>query len=277
MASRRAPMASSAPASTSRSGSTRMRMSHLLLASREESGAPMTCSRHDTPWAAPYLGKKVGGARDRASLPNRRASDQILEAVPYGGIVGVCPQPPPRLRLANPRLEVAATAAAALCLAIGYGLRDSCAIRPAPGELTQLHRADRRGGDRPPRAPPVSHLRPARRSLSNSPEKEPLGGGYNASSRRRERAKRLTTPASTRAGGPGHGAARRRLYRLPTIFPAAPRLLAALPSCAPRRCFDGLNSRAYLCNSGQIYHFTKRPRHFDARPQASGLKQSRDQ
>ena len=58
----------------------------FLLASREESGAPIDVYSPRSPLGAAIMGKKVGETATY-SLPNGRAlSVEILEAVPYGGI-----------------------------------------------------------------------------------------------------------------------------------------------------------------------------------------------
>ncbi|HEX6855427.1 MAG TPA: transcription elongation factor GreA [Streptosporangiaceae bacterium] len=58
----------------------------FLLASREESGAPIDVYSPRSPLGAAIMGKKVGESATY-SLPNGRAlTVEILEAVPYGGI-----------------------------------------------------------------------------------------------------------------------------------------------------------------------------------------------
>jgi transcription elongation factor GreA len=57
----------------------------FLLASREESGAPIDVYSPRSPLGSAITGKKVGDTATY-SLPNgRAASVEILEAVPYGG------------------------------------------------------------------------------------------------------------------------------------------------------------------------------------------------
>ena len=57
----------------------------FLLASREESGAPIDVYSPRSPLGAAIMGKKVG-EKATYSLPNGRASTvEILEAVPYVG------------------------------------------------------------------------------------------------------------------------------------------------------------------------------------------------
>ena len=57
----------------------------FLLASREESGAPIDVYSPKSPLGAAITGKKVG-EKATYSLPNGRATTvEILEAVPYGG------------------------------------------------------------------------------------------------------------------------------------------------------------------------------------------------
>ena len=57
----------------------------FLLASREESGAPIDVYSPKSPLGAAIMGKKVG-EKATYSLPNGRASTvEILEAVPYVG------------------------------------------------------------------------------------------------------------------------------------------------------------------------------------------------
>ena len=58
----------------------------FLLASREESGAPIDVYSPRSPLGAAIMGKKVG-EKATYSLPNGRANTvEILEAVPYGGV-----------------------------------------------------------------------------------------------------------------------------------------------------------------------------------------------
>ena len=58
----------------------------FLLASREETGAPIDVYSPKSPLGAAIMGKKVGETASY-SLPNgRRSSVEILEAVPYGGM-----------------------------------------------------------------------------------------------------------------------------------------------------------------------------------------------
>jgi transcription elongation factor GreA len=58
----------------------------FLLASREESGAPIDVYSPRSPLGVAILGKKVGETASY-NLPNgRAASVEILEAVPYGGM-----------------------------------------------------------------------------------------------------------------------------------------------------------------------------------------------
>lgn len=58
----------------------------FLLASREESGAPIDVYSPRSPLGSAIAGKKVGETATY-TLPNgRAASVEILEAVPYGGI-----------------------------------------------------------------------------------------------------------------------------------------------------------------------------------------------
>jgi transcription elongation factor GreA len=58
----------------------------FLLASREESGAPIDVYSPRSPLGSAISGKKVGETATY-SLPNGRATSvEILEAVPYGGI-----------------------------------------------------------------------------------------------------------------------------------------------------------------------------------------------
>jgi transcription elongation factor GreA len=58
----------------------------FLLASREETGAPIDVYSPKSPLGAAIMGKKVGETATY-SLPNgRSASVEILEAVPYGGM-----------------------------------------------------------------------------------------------------------------------------------------------------------------------------------------------
>jgi transcription elongation factor GreA len=58
----------------------------FLLASREESGAPIDVYSPRSPLGAAIMGKKVG-ENATYTLPNGRASTvEILEAVPYGGM-----------------------------------------------------------------------------------------------------------------------------------------------------------------------------------------------
>ncbi len=58
----------------------------FLLASREESGAPIDVYSPRSPLGSAIAGKKVGDTATY-TLPNgRAASVEILEAVPYGGI-----------------------------------------------------------------------------------------------------------------------------------------------------------------------------------------------
>ena len=57
----------------------------FLLASREESGAPIDVYSPKSPLGAAITGKKVG-EKATFSLPNGRSTTvEILEAVPYGG------------------------------------------------------------------------------------------------------------------------------------------------------------------------------------------------
>ena len=57
----------------------------FLLASREESGAPIDVYSPKSPLGAAITGKKVG-EKATYSLPNGRSTTvEILEAVPYGG------------------------------------------------------------------------------------------------------------------------------------------------------------------------------------------------
>jgi transcription elongation factor GreA len=57
----------------------------FLLASREESGAPIDVYSPKSPLGAAITGKKVG-EKANYSLPNgRSASVEIVEAVPYQG------------------------------------------------------------------------------------------------------------------------------------------------------------------------------------------------
>ncbi|HEX9041203.1 MAG TPA: transcription elongation factor GreA [Trebonia sp.] len=58
----------------------------FLLASREESGAPIDVYSPKSPLGAAISGKKVG-EQATYSLPNGRSNTvEILEAVPYGGV-----------------------------------------------------------------------------------------------------------------------------------------------------------------------------------------------
>jgi transcription elongation factor GreA len=58
----------------------------FLLASREESGAPIDVYSPRSPLGSAISGKKVGETATY-TLPNGRASTvEILEAVPYGGM-----------------------------------------------------------------------------------------------------------------------------------------------------------------------------------------------
>jgi transcription elongation factor GreA len=58
----------------------------FLLASREESGAPIDVYSPRSPLGAAIMGKKVGETATY-TLPNGRSSTvEILEAVPYGGM-----------------------------------------------------------------------------------------------------------------------------------------------------------------------------------------------
>ena len=58
----------------------------FLLASREESGAPIDVYSPKSPLGAAIMGKKVG-EKATYSMPNGRASTvEILDAVPYAGV-----------------------------------------------------------------------------------------------------------------------------------------------------------------------------------------------
>jgi transcription elongation factor GreA len=58
----------------------------FLLASREETGAPIDVYSPKSPLGAAIMGKKVGETASY-NLPNGRSSTvEILEAVPYGGM-----------------------------------------------------------------------------------------------------------------------------------------------------------------------------------------------
>ncbi len=57
----------------------------FLLASREESGAPIDVYSPKSPLGSAISGKKVG-EKATYSMPNGRSTTvEILEAVPYGG------------------------------------------------------------------------------------------------------------------------------------------------------------------------------------------------